>query len=500
MRAMFPRWRIPTGIVAILLLALAAASVEQRDIGWNEMSHLAQVRAFDSGTPRIDRWYLTTGDRAVYKGHYYSDKAPGLALWTVPVYRAVRSLRLQAPSNVPAALHWLVLWGCTLPFLVIMLLAHRLVEREDPGNGAVVAMMLGAGTLLLPFATMFFSHVLSACLGFAAFCLLEHERRRRRERADGDGLGLLAFGGALCGYAVGSEFPLAILAALLALFVAWRRSPIRALAAYAVGLCAGLTPLLAYDWWAFGSPLHLSYESVAANSRGLLGLVPPSMHAALELLFGNVGLFIVTPVCAAAIAGILVLHREGKREMAIVSGAVVAAYFIYNICYYAPFGGWVPGPRFLITMLPFMAVPLAAAYRRAPISTLALGAASAATMIAATTTTPELSPLSSTSTWWTMLAHGSYTAPAISIDAFSLFIGLAVVMLIRATPRPHVTRRDFALAGIALGGWFAVRQGAPPLLAYDGTGVPWGTVTLVLLGALAATIWWTGQRLRRTGR
>ena len=258
MRATFPRWRIPAGIVAILLLALAAASVEQRDIGWNEMSHLAQVRAFDSGTPRIDRWYQTTGDRAVYKGHYYSDKAPGLALWTLPVYRAVRSLRLQAPSNVPAALHWLVLWGCTLPFLVIMLLAHRLVEREDPGNGAVVAMMLGAGTLLLPFATMFFSHVLSACLGFAAFCLLEHERRRRRERATGDGLGLLAIGGALCGYAVGSEFPLAILAALLALYVAWRPSPIRALAAYAVGLCAGLIPLLAYDWWAFGSPLHLS--------------------------------------------------------------------------------------------------------------------------------------------------------------------------------------------------------------------------------------------------
>ena len=64
-------------------------------------------------------------------------------------------------------------------------------DRLEPGLGIAAAVTLGGATLVLPFATLFFSHVLAATLGFAAFAvlLLEREgaprteaRRARRPR------------------------------------------------------------------------------------------------------------------------------------------------------------------------------------------------------------------------------------------------------------------------------------------------------------------------------
>ena len=50
---------------------------------------------------------------------------------------------------------------------------------------------------------------------------------------------------------------------------------------------------------------------------------------------------------------------------------------IYDSGYWLPFGGGSPGPRFLIPMLPFLAVGLACAWRRFPATTLALAVPSA---------------------------------------------------------------------------------------------------------------------------
>ena len=443
----------------MICLAVAIAAVEQQQLGWNELSHFSQVRALDRGTPIIDRYQRETGDKAYYHGHYLSDKAPGLGLVTLPVYHVARVTgALQTGGRgARATVHLLVLFGCVLPCTIIMLLALWLVERRDPGNGAVVAILLGISTLLLPFATLFFSHVLAACLGFAAFCLLWRERER------GGGLGLIVAAGGLAGFAVTTEYPTAVLVGLLGLYVAWRPSPVKPVLAYAGGVLIGVLPLLLYDWWAFGGPTHLSYSYVAANSSGVLGLGAPSLRNAVKLLVADRGLLLVTPVAAAGLAGIAILWHERRRSDALMPAAVVAAYFGYNACYYLPFGGGVPGPRFLITILPFLAVPLAASYRKAPITTLALGAVSAALMVVATLTGPILDTAKSTHTWWVRLSLGHFRTPVATVVVFGIFAVLAIIVAARATKRPRITRMDLELAAAGhrqLAGGLPGRTGA----------------------------------------
>jgi hypothetical protein len=433
-------------LLPILLLAVACAPLVQRG-GWNERSHYAQVRAFNAGTPIIDAYAANTGDRARYRGHFYSDKAPGLAFLTVPVYsvaRALGSAKLTEIQNI----HILALLGCLIPAALLLVMAATFVERFEPGAGPAVAIMLGLGSLLLPYSTLFFSHVLGACLGFAAYYLLWWERSSR------GGPLMVAASGLLAGLAVTSEFPLALLAVLLGGYAMWSQFELERVLAYAGGLVAGLVPLAVYDWWAFGSPFHISYASVAANHVGLFGLVGLRPHVALQLLFGGRGLFVLTPVLAAATVGIVLLWRAGRRGEATVASAVGVAYLVYNASYYLPFGGWSPGPRFLIPVIPFLALPLATAFRKLPWPTIVLGLLSAAMMIAATVTVPELPSNLSPLRWWRLLVHGQFMTPGAGgqVAWFAAFAALAVLTAARMTP-PVVLRR------VRLG---LVRGGAGP--------------------------------------
>ena len=424
---------------ALATFACACAFVVQSP-GWAQTSYMALSKALRQGTAQIDPWHWETHDIAWYDGHYYSVKPPGLVLATLPLYQGLRAAgaervahdaRIRAESGGGAAwaartlptegygysrpraiaaraviadsapMTWaLGLLGVLVPALILLVIVARLTDRVVPGTGTATALTLGAGTLILPFSTLYFSHVLSAMLGFAAFALVW------RERCGPASPRRLAVAGLLAGLAVVCEYPLAITALIVGVYAISRREGaadlVRREAAYGAGVVTGVAPLIAYQWWAFGSPLHTGYVGAIAwtgssghdvlglNDDGFFGVTLPRAGDALSLLFGGRGLLTLAPVLVMALAGLVVLYHSQWRAEARTIAAIALGYLVYNAGYWLPFGGGSPGPRFLIPMLPFLALGLGPAWRRWPAVTLALAVVSATTMVSATMSYPMI--------------------------------------------------------------------------------------------------------------
>src|SRR3954451_20801153 len=88
------------------------------------------------------------------------------------------------------------------------------------------------------------------------------------------------------------------------------------------------------------------------------------------------------------IVGSVLMWRRGRRAEAKTILGLFAIYLVYNSGYWLPYGGGRPGPRFLMPVVPFLALPLAVAYRRFPVTTFGLAVPSALFMLTATLTFP----------------------------------------------------------------------------------------------------------------
>ena len=469
------------GILAIVCLALAAATVMQAS-GWNQSSHYALTKSIAGGSPSIDPYRQWTGDKAKFEGRWYSSRAPGLAILSVPAYASLELVGAPGLAASADALKregeatWaLGLWAAVLPLALILVLVRRLGERVEPGLGTPAAIALGAGTLLLPFSTMLFSHVLSAALGFAAFALLWREREVRPRAL------WLAGAGVLAGLGVAAEYPTVFIGIALGLYAISRRpepeaasgrgprlaSVARRGLAYSAGAIAGVMPLLAYNQWAFGSPTHLAYADLKAHQSGFFGIGIPNPAVAVEILFSSRGLFVLAPILVLALVGIVLLARRGLRAEAYTIAGVALAYLLYNAGYFLPFGGEVPGPRFLISALPFLGVPLALAFRRLPGPAIALALASAVIMATATITDPLIENEADTGLWGPALAGGDFQQTILSAA------GIADGWL-AAAPFVLLLGGAFVLAGLAAGSerlWLSLRQAGVGLAAVAGWAV-----------------------------
>jgi hypothetical protein len=474
-------------LAAIVLVGLAYATLIQ-SFSWNQTSHYDLIRSLDRDRTTIDLYQENTGDKAFYKGHWYSARAPGLALFALPYYDALKGLDAEAVARSSKAqrgedemIYFLGLWGNVLPGLVLLLLVGWLAEGLAPGYGAATAVILGLGTLTLPLSTLLFSHVFAACLGFAAFALL------MRERAGPPNPWYIGVAGLLLGYAGASEYPLFFCALVLGLYLISRRDTfnprglLTRVGPFVLGGLIGIVPLLLYNHYAFHSWTHLAYSNIPRQQKGFFGIGAPSLPVLATLLFDSRGLLTLSPVLAMGGVGTWLMYRRGLRAEALAIAAICILYAGYNAGYYLPFGGGFMGPRFLMTMLPFLALPTGLALGRYPGPTIGLATASIATMVIATITHPLIGYENEAIVFVRYLGKGNFQPTIASafgmgrgwggIWPFLLAAGGSVVLAVLATARTRISTRSLLWGVAALAGWCAFAALAPTLLGIDHRGL-----------------------------
>jgi hypothetical protein len=370
-------WRgYPREWLVLLLVALAAFGPVYAD-GWPDISRLALTQAIvDEHDVKIDRFADQTGDKSLYGGHAYTDKAPGISFLAVVPFAVFRAANVVVPPKhangvwyVPRSLWIFRLLTGGLFFLLATFLVGRVAEGLRPGTGGLTAATFGVGTMALPLAATVFGHVAAGALCLAAFLLLRGGR-------------LDVAAGACAGLAVLVEYQAIVIVAILFLYLMWTRRSALAGARFVAGGIPAALVLGAYDWAAFGSPFRLSYRYVSARfatqqHEDLFGIGFPHWHSLWAIPFDSTrGLVVTSPVLVVALAGLVLLWRDGRRPEAAACLAITAAFFVMDAGYFEPFGGVSPGARFFAPALPFLALGLPLAYAAWPRLTATLALAS----------------------------------------------------------------------------------------------------------------------------
>ncbi len=352
--------------------------------GWNQNSRFDLVRSLiEQGTLRIDSYHENTGDKALYQGHYYSDKAPGLALLALPFVATLRPVLRAAgvspdsPRGIVALSYIATVIGVSLPTAAagafLFLLGLRL--GSSVSASAFGALAMGLATPVWAWATLFWGHALAgACFVFALATAmrLRETPDPARDRFWGFIVGLTA------GWATVSEYPAAPASAIvviLALVLVWpngRERRWRVAGSVSAGALICVVVLIVYQRAAFGSFLHLSYSYYEAGAfpwmtHGFMGLTYPKPDVMLKLLFGcRRGLLFYGPILAAAPFGLRLLWKNSQiRPIARACAAIATYYFLFNASFHAWHGAWSYGPRYLAAGVPLLATGIAPLWSRA---------------------------------------------------------------------------------------------------------------------------------------
>jgi hypothetical protein len=400
---------------------------------------LAQSIVLD-GSLRIDQYASQTGDKALYGGHVYSDKAPGISFLAVPTVGAMRLAGARDGLWRSDALLWIArLLTGGIAYLVAIVLLRLGAEQLRPRAGDRVAVAFGLGTLALPLAATTVGHVAAGALAFGALRLVSARSRLSNK--------VLLGAGACAGAAVLFEYQAALAGAVVLAYALARTRSARAVLLFAAGALPAAVALGAYDWAAFGSPFHLSYRYVTKQfieeqRSGFFGIHAPRLHGVQELLVGRHGVLFEQPILILAAAGLVLLWRRGVRAEALACGAVTLLFVLLSVGYFDPYGGDSPGPRFLVPALPFLALGLVDAFARWPRLTALVAVYSAAAMLL---DAGLWGPNPDFQTVWTQVGAprpvGLALAVAPALAALTLALRPALRLRAGATP-PQPSRRS----------------------------------------------------------
>jgi len=331
----------------------------------NELSRLLLTSAvIEDGRLEIDRAivrYSDTEDKASFNGHFFSDKAIGISLLSVPPFLLLHLIERLFAIHFSAsiAIFFLRVFVVTIPALLFVPVIARFWNRMRPDDSFIpyLLFLLLFGTIAFPYSLQLINHYLLGILLFLPVYLLSGSRNGNRELPTRS----LWLSGAATGLALTMEFPAVLPVALVCLYVCWIVRSWKRIATFAIPVAAFLLLILAYNYAVFGNPFDVTYRHaterhIEHHAHGLVGVNLPKPEALWGLLFSrHHGLFFISPFLLFCIPGLILMIRskEWKAEGWLFTGISLSVLFVYTGFFYW-IGGWAVGPRYLAPLMPFL--------------------------------------------------------------------------------------------------------------------------------------------------
>jgi hypothetical protein len=333
--------------------------------GFNQNATFDLTRALvEQRVLHIDDYAANTADVSFHAGHTYSNKAPGLAFAAAVPYAVFYAV--HGPPRNAIDLN-IALYLCTVATcgvsgaLIGVLLAGVARGRGAPFD---IALLVGLGTPLFAYSTMLFAHMPAALLVLVSYLLLERQKP------------------ALAGLAMGAAVFVNYLCAPLALVFL-----VRGRLKYLLGGLPFAVALAAYQYAAFGSPFRTAIATTnpafLEESRWMGVFALPRLDALWGITFSPFrGLFYIAPVLLVAVIGIV-----RRREWTIL--VATALTFLVNASFNGWHGGYSVGPRYVLTVVPLLALGLIEMHGRLRLLTNVLAAVSLLFNFAVTAVDPQ---------------------------------------------------------------------------------------------------------------
>lgn len=356
----FSRRSVALTMIAVALLFLLPVSGSAPSPNPNELVRVELAVALGvEGTVTLDsvaRVYGVSEDVAVRDGRLLADKAPGVSMAAAPVTSLVTRFDALSTTGLPPywpLRHLLTVLFATLP---AVLLTTLLAWTTTPENTASMLVVIALATPLWPYASLLFGHVAAAALIGIAWWLLLGTREPTV-------VWWRAFaGGAAIGLAVSTEYPSAVLGAVVIAGLAWRWPGWRAVAVAVAGLTVALLPTLFYHQVAFGAPWLTGYAFKAdpgfasIHGGGIAGIGWPTFEGVWGVLFSlRRGLVAYAPWLVLALPGVIRrIRRRSPDGWPLAIGLFAAIIVTGGFADWT--AGWCSAARHLLPALPLFVI------------------------------------------------------------------------------------------------------------------------------------------------
>jgi len=338
----------------------------------NELSRLYLVYALvddkDVEITKYIRKYGDINDKSKVAESYFSDKPPGTAFVSLLPVSIARVLGFKQAIKRDM---WLCrLFSGILPvFLLLLLLMKEMKQLEVKQETRTIFLLLaGLGTVLFPYAILFYGHGLVAFLVFASFYLA----------CTPSPLKALSLG-FTSSLSVATEYQSALyILPSFVLFCASLRHRKSLIFFFLLGAFPPLMSLLLYHTYAFGSPFRTGYSFVSnpffasVHAQGFVGVKYPRLQPLLgSLFYPSKGLLFFSPALVLGFFGLPFYLKSVSKAVFFhrICLIVLPIIFVSSMVYWD--GGWTVSQRHLTPLVPFLITPSALLFENSKVARLA---------------------------------------------------------------------------------------------------------------------------------